>query len=212
MKARVLLLSLCMLSVLNGFSFGYTGGSVFAPVKGKGILKNAFLKGQTAVHAGIGIFSLQYPSHDEYLFYGDITSEYQIFPINLRIEYGLTNAIGIGGFINTFKARTEIDDRTNSKNSNGFDYKSYTVGVCGSYHAYMGKNTLWLDPYVQGMLGAHILSSQEFGDNNYFEPQKGGFAFDFGIGANLYMFQPLGIYIEAGYGVNILNAGVTLRF
>lgn len=179
--------------------------------KGKGILRNAFLKGQTAVHAGAGFVSLQYPSHDDYLIYGMVSSEYQL-PINLRVDYGITDKFSVGGFVNKFAASTTIRDVTNDNNVNGWNYKSWTFGVCGAYHAYMGKETLWLDPYVQGMIGVHALGAKPFGDANYMDPQKGGFAYDFQVGANIYFFQPLGFYVEAGYGVNIFNTGLTLRF
>lgn len=190
------------------------GGGLLHPaaaMRGKGVLRNAFLKGQIAVHAGAGFVSLQYPSHDDYLIYGRVSSEYQM-PINIRVDRGITDKFSVGAFVNKFAATTTIRDVTNDNNVNGWNYKSWTFGACGAYHAYMGKNTLWLDPYVQGMLGFHSLGSKPFGDANYMEPQKGGFAYDFQVGANIYLFQPLGFYVEVGYGVNILNSGLTLRF
>lgn len=207
-KALLMSFILCFSAHLfsNG-SYNYT----LTTVKGKGILRNAFLKGQTAVHAGAGFISLQYPSHDDYLVYGKVSSEYQM-PINLRVDYGVTDNISAGLFINKFGATTTIRDRTNDFNVNGWNYKSWTFGVHGAYHAYMGKSLLWLDPYVQGMVGLHALNAKPFGDANYLEPQKGGFAYDISVGANVYFFQPLGFYVEAGYGVNLLNTGITLRF
>ena len=195
----------------HGNDQSYYSNYFAATAKGKGILRNAFMQGQTAVHAGASFISLQYPSHDDYLIYGKVSSDYQM-PINIRVDYALTDKISIGAFVNKFSASTTIKDRTNDLNTNGFNYKSLTLGLSGAFHAYMGKNTLWLDPYVQGMVGAHILSSKPFGDNNYFDPQKGGFAYSFDIGANVYFFQPLGFYVEVGYGVNVINTGLTLRF
>ena len=209
---KTVFISLSLVLSLSFAAYGSDYGNYFSSAaKGKGILRNAYVKGQTAIHAGAGFVSLQYPSHDDYLIYGKVSSEYNL-PINLRVDYGLTDKISIGGFVNKFNALTTIKDRTNDENTNGFTYKSLTIGVSGAYHAYMGKNTLWLDPYVQGMIGAHILNSIPSGENNYFEPQKGGFAYSFDVGANIYFFQPLGFYVEAGYGVNVLNVGLTLRF
>ncbi|MCC7302560.1 MAG: hypothetical protein IT233_07960 [Bacteroidia bacterium] len=208
---KKVLLYAWLLTLATSSTAGYSTGYRVTAVKGKGILRNAFLKGQTAVHAGVGFFSLQYPSHDDYLVYGKVSSEYQM-PINVRVDYGVTDQISAGIFVNKFGASTSIRDRTNDYNVNGWNYKSWTFGVNGAYHAYMGKSMLWFDPYVQGMVGMHALGSTPFGDANYLDPQKGGFAFDIQVGANIYFFQPLGFYVEAGYGVNIVNTGLTLRF
>jgi hypothetical protein len=194
-----------------GLLTDYAVPASFSKGKGKGLLRNAFLKGQISIHAGAGFINLQYPGHNDYLQYGKVSSEYNL-PINARVEYGITSSLSAGAFVNMYKARTDIRDRTASFNVNGFEYKSTTIALTAAYHVYMGKNLVWFDPYVNGMIGLESLKASPFGTANYFEPQEGGMAYSFGFGANFYLFQPLAIYAEAGYGINIFNTGITLRF
>lgn len=210
---KFLLFSLIVSLTLPAFAGEtYSGaGSMVIAAKGKGVLRNAHIKGQVAAHMGPGFLSVQYPGHNDYLIYGQVVSEYGT-PLNIGINYGITSAIDAGIFINHFKSRTDIKDVTDNTNINGFEYSSTSILVLGAYHLYMGKNLLWLDPYVTGGAGYHMLNAKKFGENNYFEPQEGGFAYMFNVGANIYFFQPLGFYVEAGYGVNIVNTGLTLRF
>ena len=175
-------------------------------------LRNAHVKGQITMGAGIGVGGLQFPNGNKYLQFGEISLEHSKLPYNVRGDYGLTNDISIGLMINHFTARVEVKDLTDPQNKNGFDYKSTSFLLRGSYHLYLGRNFVWLDPYTTVMFGYHALSNLPFGDNNYFEPTKGGLAYSFQFGLNIYPFQNVGIYLEGGYGTNIANAGIVIRF
>jgi hypothetical protein len=210
---RILFPVFFVLFVFPAFALGPLNltNSLLVTAKGKGVLRNAHVKGQVAVHMGPGFISLQYPGHNDYLIYGQVVSEYGT-PLNIGLGYAITSSIDAGIFINRFKSRTDIKDVTDNTNVNGFEYTSTSFLLTGAYHLYMGKNLVWLDPYVTGGVGYHALGAKDFGENNYFEPQKGGFAYMFNVGTNIYFFQPLGFYVEAGYGVNVVNVGLTLRF
>ncbi|MEW6467876.1 MAG: hypothetical protein AB1458_03080 [Bacteroidota bacterium] len=175
-------------------------------------LRNAHSKGQFTFGGGIGIGGLQYPHGNDYLQFGEVTIEHSKLPYNVRADYGMTNDISIGAMINHFNARVEVKDNTDPQNKNGFDYKSTSVLLRASYHIYLGRNYVWLDPYATGMFGYHILNSIPFGDNNYFEPNQSGIAWSFQLGLNIYPFQNFGIYLEGGYGTNIANTGLVIRF
>lgn len=175
-------------------------------------LRNAFKKKQYSFQGGPGIGSLQHPNGYDYLLYGNVTSEYPTVTTTVAADYGLTGYFGVGFFLNRFSSRIEVVDNTDPTNKNGFDYKSFTFLARGSYHAYMGRNLTWLDPFAAAGIGFHALHSSPFGDNNIFEPNKGGFAWSLMVGANIYIVQNIGIFLEGGYGVNLAEGGLILRF
>jgi hypothetical protein len=174
-------------------------------------LRNAFKKGQYAFGLGPGFGNLQHPNGNDYLMYGTVTGDYT-FPITFSAEYGLTSFLGIGIFFDHFTSTIEVEDNTDPSNKNGFEYKSSSFVVCGAYHLYLGRNYNWIDPYARAGIGFRALKSTPFGDNNIFEPNKGGFAWTTVAGVNIYPMQALGVFVEAGYGINIGQAGVILRF
>ena len=185
------------------------GPDLFYPQKHP--LRVAYKKGQYAFNIGPGIGSLQHPNGNDYLIYGTVTGEFSM-PITFSAEYAITSFFGVGAYLNHFSSTIEVEDNTDPVNKNGFNYKSTSIVLRGSYHLYCGRNLNWLDPYATAGIGFHALSSSPFGDNNIFEPNKGGFAWMVMAGANIYPVQLLGIFVEGGYGVNLLHTGLILRF
>lgn len=197
--------------ILTG-SFVQSFAFTLYPGNDRDHLRNAHKKGQVTMGGGIGIGGLQFPNGNDYLEYGEIIIEHSKLPYNVRGDFGLTNDISIGLMINHFSATVEVKDLTDPQNKNGFYYKSNSYLLRGTYHLYLGKNFVWLDPYATGMIGFHALKNIPFGDNNIFEPAKGGLAYSFQFGLNIFPLQNVGLYLEGGYGTNIANAGLVVRF
>lgn len=174
-------------------------------------LRVAYKKKQYAFGLGPGFGCMIYPNGNDYLMYGTVTSD-NSFPITFTAEYAYNSFIGIGVFYNHYTSQIEVTDNTDPQNKNGFDYKSNTIIVRGSYHLYLGHSYFWLDPYAAAGIGFQALSNRPFGDNNIFEPNKSSFAWQVVGGFNIYPMQNIGVFVEAGFGVNIAQTGLILRF
>lgn len=103
----------------------------------------------------------------------------------------------------------------------GYTYKSagytqkwnYTViGARGTYH-YSGFTSVpQLDPYGGLMLGYNIVSYSATGDYTGPNAYGSGLGFSLFLGSRWFFSDNLAAFAELGYGVSILNAGVSLKF
>jgi hypothetical protein len=163
-----------------------------------------YTKGQQDLHFGVGLGST---------FYG---SGYKsvLPPINVSYEKGITENIGVGGYLGYASSRY---------NYNGFGdynyhwtYNYIILGVRGAYHYDLFKNPK-LDTYGGIMLGYNIARAKfhsndpYVNESNYTASSGGGITYSGFLGAR-YQFKPkLGAYAELGYGVAILNLGLRLK-
>ncbi len=87
------------------------------------------------------------------------------------------------------------------------------VGVRGAYHYNGFENLSNLDVYAGAMVAYNIVKYSSDLDEDYFSKNYGsgvgvsGFA-----GARWFFTDMFGVYAELGYGVSVLNAGLTLKF
>lgn len=87
------------------------------------------------------------------------------------------------------------------------------VGVRGAYHYNGFTEVPNLDVYGGAMLGYNIVSYSVDGSdagqaNNY----GSGLGFSGFLGGRWFFSDSVGAYAELGYGVSVLNAGVTFKF
>ncbi len=95
-----------------------------------------------------------------------------------------------------------------------FKYSYLIIGARGSYHFY---NTDKLDAYGGLMLGYNIANSkvEVTGPSGVFNPQPasvGGVAYGFHLGGRYYFNDKVAAFAELGYGLAILNVGITMKF
>lgn len=162
-----------------------------------------YTKGQQDLHIGVGLGSTFYGSG-----YSSILP-----PINLSYEKGITENIGVGGYIGYASSRY-------NSSILGSDYywryNDIIFGARGAYHYDLFKSPK-LDTYGGLMLG-YTYSKTSFhsndpllNGNSYTAPSGGGFTWSGFVGTR-YQFKPkLGAYAELGYGISWLNLGLRLK-
>jgi hypothetical protein len=119
--------------------------------------------------------------------------------------------LGLGGFLAYIQSR----ERGFTGTSSGISpyerrYSHFMFGGRAAYHFNFGLRGF--DPYVGGIFGYSITpvkqstgTTETHGYANYFI--YGGF-----LGLRYFFFPRLGIFFEAGYGISIFHAGLTLRY
>jgi len=152
--------------------------------------------------------------------------------LSLAVDYGITDAISIGGYLGYTKAKWEYSGTGFCNNGNGvgnFLYAftdtytwSYTIiGVRGAYHFTSLVKNDNLDLYAGLMLGDNIASSTfssvttPFCDKHdvVFSGQSyGGFILSGFLGARYRFNDHVGIFGELGYGIAVLNIGLNYKF
>lgn len=132
-------------------------------------------------------------------------------PISASFEHGFTDKISAGGIIAYTGSKEEISFGTTTYT---FKYSYLIIGARGSYHFY---NTDKLDAYGGLMLGYNIANSkvEVTGPSGVFNPQPasvGGVAYGFHLGGRYYFNDKVAAFAELGYGLAILNVGITMKF
>lgn len=126
-------------------------------------------------------------------------------PVAISADYGITEEIGIGGYVGYASAKESILN---------YDWKySYTIiGARGTYHF---KTDEKLDLYGGALLGYVVGSVKLESDNELSpliaEPTVGGFAWSFFAGGRYMFNEKIGAYGELGYGISVLTLGVTAK-
>jgi hypothetical protein len=143
------------------------------------------------------------------MYFGEIKHK-NFPPLQLRYEYAATGNIGIGAMFGFASSDVSITDNTDPENINGFKYKYILIGARATFHPTVKSPKF--DPYVAGFAGLNITTVTPYGPNNPLETQKKVFAWSVHAGANYYFIDKLGAFLEAGYGVSYVNAGVTFKF
>ncbi|WP_107038055.1 hypothetical protein [Brumimicrobium mesophilum] len=131
-------------------------------------------------------------------------------PISASFEHGFTDKISAGGILAYMGSKEE-----SQFGSTKYIYKySYIIlGLRGSYHFY---NTDKIDAYGGATLGYVIGNSRVEieGPNSFFTPQPtsvSGVAYGIHVGGKYYFNEKVGAFAELGYGMAILNLGITVK-
>ncbi len=159
----------------------------------------AFQKGTTTINAGIGVGTALGG-------YGKVRPA-----ISLSVDHGIwevggPGVVSLGGYAGTTGYKYS-DSSYNAK------WNYIIVGVRGAYHYNGFENLPNLDLYGGAMLGYNIVKYTSDLDEEYFGKNYGsriglsGF-----LGARYFFSDMFGVYAELGYGVSVLNAGLTLKF
>ncbi|HXB42368.1 MAG TPA: hypothetical protein VNZ49_17650 [Bacteroidia bacterium] len=153
-------------------------------------------------------------------------------PISASLEYGITDAISIGGYLGYAGATWRYIGRDwcPAGNGNGnaygnyYDYTDtyswsfYIIGLRGAYHFEKFVKNDKVDLYAGLMLGDDIAkykySTTDPCTNHvaYSSPSYGGFIWSGFAGCRYRFTDKVGIFGELGYGVAYLNLGLNLKF
>lgn len=102
----------------------------------------------------------------------------------------------------------------------GYSYKSdgysqkwnyWLVGARGAYHHFF-KSVPQLDPYVGLMLGYNIVTYSSSGDYTGPNSYGSGIGYSIFIGSRWFFNDNFAAFAELGYGIAVLNAGVSFKF
>jgi len=166
-----------------------------------------FVKGNSLLSFGIGLGGNLYS--------GSGYSS-KIPPISVHYEYCVKDnlfdeksSLGIGAMLGYTSAKWEYSGWGGSY---GWKYTSIIVGAKGALHyAFVDK----LDTYAGLMLGYNIVSAKEIGDwgtGTTYKASGSAATSYFFIGGRYYFSDNLAAFAELGYGMAILNLGITLKF
>ena len=140
-------------------------------------------------------------------------------PIVITGEYGLTDAlikktgkgyVGVGGYL-AYTANKYSWGDYNGEDA-GWKYSYIVVGGRGAFHyQFVDK----LDTYAGAIVGYNIASSSTYGPSGWssnYTNSVGGFTYSTFVGARYYFTEKIAVYAEAGYGFNLLEAGLAFKF
>jgi hypothetical protein len=171
--------------------------------------QSAFEKGNIVANVGIGLGS----------YIGGSGYKTTVLPISVSAEYGLLDitdkiTLGVGGYLAyTANKYEETYAILQTSYSYAFKYSYFIIGARGIAHYKLSEK---FDPYLGVMLGYNVASSKYDGDNipNYTPTaaSAGGFSYSAFVGARYLFSEKIGVFAELGYGIAVLELGLTVKF
>ena len=153
-------------------------------------------KGQIDINAGVGLLRTIYGTHST-----------TVPPVSVSAEMGITDKISVGGYI----GYTATKDYFWADDNDYANYSFTIIGARGSYHFNLIDK---MDTYAGLMLGYAIASSKIVSDNPYlddFSAAASGMALSAYVGGRYNFSENLGAFAELGWGISVLNVGVTFK-
>ena len=153
-------------------------------------------KGQIDANVGIGLgatFS---------------TGTVNLPPVSLSLDFGINDKISLGGFVGYSASK---EDFSGFGVNYAWKYTYVIVGAGGAYHFDLVDN---MDTYAGLLLGYNVASVKYDGANKpagLVEPSAGGLAYAGFLGARYHFGEKFGVYGELGYGIALLNVGLTMK-
>lgn len=146
-------------------------------------------KGQIDANVGIGLLAT----------FG--AGKAQIPPISLALDFGITDNISLGGYFGYSTFKEEIMNYS-------WNYTYMIIGARGAYHFDLVDN---MDTYAGLLLAYNLASVKLEGGSGLPEPEVGGIAYSGFLGARYHFTEKLGVFGELGYGISVLNLGLTMK-
>ncbi|MFZ6052200.1 outer membrane beta-barrel protein [Halocola ammonii] len=131
-------------------------------------------------------------------------------PLSLAVDYGVTENIGVGGYLGYAGAKEEFNVFGTEYS---WKYSYLVIGVRGTYHFIMEDD---LDIYGGALLGYNVASAKFESDDESLEslvqePSVGGVAYALFGGARYMFSEKVGVFGELGYGISWITAGLTMK-
>ncbi len=131
--------------------------------------------------------------------------------ISASIDHGVWDVggpgiISLGGYVGNTGYKYTSGSYTSKWNY-------IVVGARGAYHYNGFTSVPKLDVYGGAMLGYNIVKYSSDGDDmNMANSYGSGMGFSGFLGSRWFFSDSMGAYAELGYGVSVLNAGLTFKF
>lgn len=171
--------------ILTAFAF------LFAITLINEVQAQQFQQGQMDLNVGVGLV----PTFGT----GDVG-----IPLSVSLDYGFNDQISLGGYVGY------AGSNDNFPFLGKVSYTYLIFGARGAYHFELTEN---LDTYAGLLLGYNIASvSVENSSPGMPEPDAaGGFAYSLFAGARYHFSEKIGVFGEIGYGISVLNLGLTVK-
>lgn len=161
-----------------------------------------FGQGQIDLRAGVGFFSTINSLFSQSGVSGVAKSKWTTPPLSLSLDYGITEEISVGLY--TGLARSTIYVYGNEAEKDKFTL----IGVRGLYHL---QSIPKVDAYAGGMLGVLLIrTTQPSPSGGTYTGKASAVGYQVIVGAKYKATRYVGAYAELGYGVAIVNLGLTL--
>ncbi|GHT69274.1 hypothetical protein AGMMS50239_35770 [Bacteroidia bacterium] len=164
-----------------------------------------FSKGDKVINLGIGV-----PSY-----LGGSGYETKIPLVSGSFDYGLLDgllegkaSIGVGGYLGYTSNRFNIKY---TGGNYGYDFSYLIIGPRASFH----YNPIdKLDTYGGLLLGYNIVSSSTYGRaDQYVKPDnESRFTPALYVGARYYFVDNIAVFAEVGYGISLIEVGISFKF
>jgi len=131
--------------------------------------------------------------------------------ISTSIDHGVWDiggpgVISLGGYVGNTGYKYARGNYT-------YKWNYMVVGARGAYHYNGFTSVPKLDVYGGIMLGYNIVKYSSDGDDIAMANSYGsGMGFSGFLGSRWFFSNSMGVYAELGYGVSVLNAGLTFKF
>lgn len=123
-------------------------------------------------------------------------------PINVAVDYGINENISVGGYLGFLSSKQDFGAGT-------WKYSNIIIGGRGTYHHPLVGG---IDTYAGAILGYNIVSAKWSGNqNNPVNASASGIIYNAFVGARYHFSDNLGAYGELGFGIAILQLGITYR-
>lgn len=159
--------------------------------------QSSFSKGDKVVSAGIGLGNTLHGSN----------YSISLPPLFVGMDYAVVDglidgnaSIGVGGYLGYSSSKYKVADYKST-------IRDYVFGVRGSFHYQFIDN---LDTYAGLMLGYDVVSHSN--SHNNYKVDSNSFIIPFFIGARYYFSDTFAVMGELGYGISVLNVGVSFKF
>lgn len=153
-----------------------------------------FEKGQMDANIGIGLGA------------SFATGTVDLPPVSLSLDFGINDNISLGGYVGYSSSK---EDFSGFGANYSWKYTYIIVGARGAYHFDLVDN---MDTYAGLMLGYNVASTTYDGPGaTPASPSVGGIAYSGFLGARYHFGDTFGVYAELGYGIALLNVGLTLK-
>lgn len=170
--------------------------------------KDIISKGEKVINLGIGIGSYN----------GGTGYKSGLPPISVSYEQGIVDglldgkaSIGVGGYLGYSTNKWESAWPTPTGNETfGYKYSYFTLGARGAFHYQLIDK---FDTYAGIMLGYSAVGSKYYGyDLGAFTPAAtgvSGLGYSAFIGARYQVSDKLAAFAELGYGISVLQLGIS---
>ncbi|MCF8331591.1 MAG: porin family protein [Bacteroidales bacterium] len=141
---------------------------------------------------------------------GQLPENIKLPPTSIQFEYGIAENFGLGLMVGY--ANTDYEIRLSNGDVGNFKTGHFLLGGISQYHFYSSERST---VFAKAMLGYDITSVTFNSDDGMqaddFDNKNPALIYGIHIGGNYYFSDNAGIFAEIGYGLSILNIGLTLK-